>query len=154
MPRLSSFLAVTGLVCAWPAHAAGQTEFSGTCLCKIDEQHLEPVGDRRDHALGVEQYQCDWPKPTKLGGEKITNGVATQTIDVRGATAHVQGVLVITVEGRERRHREAQGSRRQGHSGVRADVSGVELHLAGRIPDALRGSRVRMFPPGLTQPFG
>ena len=96
MRRMLMVLAAV-LFCA--ATAGAQNKVGGTVLCgKPDPQHTIQAGDVPDHALGVEQAKCSWPKPSEMAGDKSKESLLTTTTDLTGDTLRVRDVFVNTME--------------------------------------------------------
>ena len=131
MRRLICLLALTAAACVWSASAIAQTKFSGTCACKADKQQMLPVGDRDGHALGVEQYKCDWTKPLDFGGDKTKDGVATHTADVQGQKNRFRGVHVVTTQSGDRISLPYQGTGETGKDGKEAHSKGTFTLASG-----------------------
>jgi hypothetical protein len=96
---MNRFFITVVLVCFAAVAASAQTKTSGTAQCaKPDPQHMIPVGDLPDHALGVEQTKCTWTKPMEIAGAKSKDGVSTGTDDASGNTARTRGFHVSTMD--------------------------------------------------------
>jgi hypothetical protein len=90
-------LVAAGCLCATTALA--QTKLSATMLCgKPDPQQMVPVGDRPDHALGVEQFKCNWTKPMEMGADKSKDGQSTDTVEINGTKGRAHGSHVTTMQ--------------------------------------------------------
>jgi hypothetical protein len=90
-------MAAAGCLCATTAFA--QMKVTGTMACgKPDPQQMVPVGDRPEHALGVEQFKCNWTKPMQLGTDKSKDGLSTDTVEADGNKAHTRGNHVTAMQ--------------------------------------------------------
>jgi hypothetical protein len=90
-------IAAAACCCATPVIA--QTRVAGTMACgKLDRQQMVLVGDRPDHALGLEQFKCDWTRPMELATDKSKDGQSTETVEVSGNKAQARGHHVTTMQ--------------------------------------------------------
>ncbi len=125
MRKLCYLIAVAAAACLWSAGVLAQTKFSGTCVCKRDQQQMLPVGDRPEHSLGVEQYKCDMPKPIELGGDKSKDGVATNTVEASGKKSRFRGVHLITMQSGDKVSFLYQGVGKNSKEGKEAHSKGT-----------------------------
>jgi hypothetical protein len=110
MRKLCYLLAVALAASLWSMGAAAQTKFAGTCTCaKADVSHMVPVGDRADHALGVEQFKCTWTK-FDIGGDPAKDSVGTHTIEANGGKVRFHGVNFVTMQSGDKVGLPYQGS--------------------------------------------
>ncbi len=108
--RLKNILAIL-FVLALPAAAGAQTKFSGTEQCgKPDPQHMLQVGDRPNHAIGIQQMKCTWPKPFEMEGVQIKESINTAFNDASGNTSRTRGYDVGTMANGDRQHVRYQGT--------------------------------------------
>jgi hypothetical protein len=99
MRRSSAVLVIAAAACCCAAPVIAQTKVAGTMACgKPDPQQLVAVGDRPDHALGVQQFKCDWTQPMELGADKSKDGLSTETVEVSGNKAQSRGRHVTTMQ--------------------------------------------------------
>jgi hypothetical protein len=125
MRKLLYLFALTAAACMWSAGANAQVKFSGTCACKADKQQVLAVGDRDGHALGSEQYKCDWTKPADFGGDKTKDGVATHTVEAQGPKSRFRGVHVVTTQSGDKVYLPYQGAGETSKDGKESHSKGT-----------------------------
>jgi hypothetical protein len=99
MRRSFAPLAIAAAACCCAAPALAQTKVTATMACgKPDPQQMIAVGDRPDHALGVQQFKCDWTQPMELAADKSKDGQSTETVEIIGNKAQARGRHVTTMQ--------------------------------------------------------
>ena len=99
MRNLSRLVLLAGVACLWSAGALAQTKTSGSNVCtKPDPMHVLPAGDEPNHAFGVQQTKCTWPKPFEIGTDKAKESVATEAMEMSGNKTHGHGMHIVTME--------------------------------------------------------
>ena len=109
MPFRNVLVSLVGLMLA--TLAAAQTKITGTVQCgKPDPQHMLEVGDRANHSLALEKFNCTWTKPIEMAGMPAKDGVGTQTDEITGNSARDRGFFVGTMANGDKFHVRYQGT--------------------------------------------
>ena len=86
---------------ALAALASAQTKISGTLVCAkegyIVNTYTIQVGDRPNHAFGIDQGKCNWTKPLDIGGAQAKEFVSTDFAEVSGNRSYGYSYFVITM---------------------------------------------------------
>ena len=99
------------MVLALATLAGAQTKISGTIECKKPEpQYAIEVGDRPQHAFGIDKASCTWTKPLEIAGGKSKDGYSVGFGESSGSKSNGHGIHVSTMANGDKFYVRFQGT--------------------------------------------